>query len=139
MVIETQVGVRKISSVDPATCEVLRTFEAATAVEVNAAVSRARAAQNAWCELGAQNRIAILGKFRRLVRERKTEISRLITRETGKPQVEALSTEVLVVLDAADFYVKNGFTLLRDEKVPHANLAMKTKSGWLVREPYGVI
>src|SRR5713101_7451089 len=65
--------------------------------------------------------------------------SRLITRETGKPYVEALLTEVLVVLDAARFHVENAYRFLREERVPHGNLAMKTKAGCIVREPYGVI
>ena len=30
-------------------------------------------------------------------------------------------------------------SFLRDEPLPHGNLAMKTKRGKLVREPYGVI
>jgi acyl-CoA reductase-like NAD-dependent aldehyde dehydrogenase len=46
---------------------------------------------------------------------------------------------VLVVLDAARFLIENAYQLLRDEPVPHGNLAMKAKSGRLLREPYGVI
>ena len=56
----------------------------------------------------------------------------------GKPVAEALVTEVLVVLDAARFLIDNAWALLRDEPVPHGNLATKLKSGWLVREPHGV-
>ena len=53
--------------------------------------------------------------------------------------MEALVTEVLVVLDAARFLIENAFALLRDEPLPHGNLAVKTKSGRILREPYGVI
>ncbi len=86
-----------------------------------------------------QRRISILDRFRQLLYESKSEIARLITHETGKPQVEALLTEVMVVLDAARFYTQNSYAFLRDQVVPHGNLAMKTKSGRLAREPYGVI
>jgi succinate-semialdehyde dehydrogenase/glutarate-semialdehyde dehydrogenase len=44
-----------------------------------------------------------------------------------------------VVLDAARFLIDNAWALLRDEPVPHGNLATKLKSGFLVREPHGVI
>src|SRR5207248_7514451 len=44
-----------------------------------------------------------------------------------------------VVLDAARFLSDNAYGLLRDEPVDHGNLAMKTKVGRIVREPYGVI
>src|SRR5206468_12914854 len=37
------------------------------------------------------------------------------------------------------FCIRNAHAVLRDEPVPHANVAMKTKSGRIVREPYGVI
>ena len=77
--------------------------------------------------------------FQRLLHQKKSEVAQLVTREAGKPYVEALLTEVLVVLDAARFLIENAYRLLRDEPVPHGNLAMKTKSGRLVREPYGVI
>ena len=62
-----------------------------------------------------------------------------ITQEAGKPLAEALTTEVLVVLDAARFLIENGFALLRDERLPHGNLILKTKSGQILREPYGII
>jgi acyl-CoA reductase-like NAD-dependent aldehyde dehydrogenase len=52
---------------------------------------------------------------------------------------EALVTEVLVVLDSARFLIDNAFALLRDEPLPHGNVATKLKTGRLVREPYGVI
>jgi acyl-CoA reductase-like NAD-dependent aldehyde dehydrogenase len=130
---------RTISSVNPATGEVLRTLECAGDTAVHAAIDRARAAQPAWNELGVRRRVAVLREFQRLLHEKKSEVAATITREAGKPLVEALVTEVLVALDAARFLVENAHRLLRDEPVPHGNLATKLKSGRLVREPYGVI
>ncbi|MGC2731492.1 MAG: aldehyde dehydrogenase family protein, partial [Candidatus Sulfotelmatobacter sp.] len=69
----------------------------------------------------------------------KIEIAEAITREAGKPVAEALTTEVLVVLDAARFLIDNAYRLLRDEPLPHGNLATKLKRGRLLREPYGVV
>src|SRR4051812_30069154 len=71
--------------------------------------------------------------------QRKSEIAAAITREAGKPLAEALVTEVLVVLDACRFLIDNAYPLLRDEPLPHGNLATKLKRGRLVREPHGVI
>ncbi len=136
---DLQIATRKIASVNPATGEVLRELECAGEGDVLAAVARARAAQAAWAELGLRRRIAVLREFQAKVHARKSEIAVAITREAGKPLVEALVTEVLVVLDAARFLIDNAWGLLRDEPVPHGNLATKLKSGWLVREPHGVI
>jgi acyl-CoA reductase-like NAD-dependent aldehyde dehydrogenase len=139
MATDLQISPRKVASVNPATGEVLCELECAGEGDVEAAVARARSAQAAWAELGLRRRIAVLREFQRKVYAKKSEIAAAITREVGKPLVEALVTEVLVVLDAARFLIDNSWRLLRDEPVPHGNLATKLKSGWLVREPHGVI
>ncbi len=134
-----QIAARKVVSVNPATGATLGEFECASISEVHAAVARAHAAQPTWASLDVRLRIAILQKFQHLLHQKKSEVAQLVTREAGKPYVEALLTEVLVVLDAARFLIENAYQLLRDEPVPHGNLAMKAKSGRLLREPYGVI
>jgi succinate-semialdehyde dehydrogenase/glutarate-semialdehyde dehydrogenase len=139
MATDLQIAARKIASVNPATGEVLREFECVGESEVEAVVAEARAAQAAWAELGLRRRIAILREFQAKLHAKKSEIAAAITREAGKPLVEALVTEVLVALDAARFLIDNAWGLLRDEPVPHGNLVTKLKSGWLVREPHGVI
>jgi acyl-CoA reductase-like NAD-dependent aldehyde dehydrogenase len=139
MATDLQIAARKIVSVNPATGEVLRELESAGEGEVELAVARAHAAQPAWDGLGLRHRIAVMREFQAKLYGRKSEIAAAITREVGKPLAEALVTEVLVVLDAARFLIDNAWGLLRDEPVPHGNLVTKLKSGWLVREPHGVI
>jgi succinate-semialdehyde dehydrogenase/glutarate-semialdehyde dehydrogenase len=139
MATDLQIAVPKIVSVNPATGTVLRELGCARENDVLAAVARARAAQGMWAEIGVRRRIAILREFQRRLHEKKSEIAAAITQEAGKPVVEALTTEVLVVLDATRFLIENAYRLLRDEPVPHGNLATKLKSGRLLREPYGVV
>ena len=136
---EVQAAVRKVVSVNPATGEILRQFEPASEYQVRAATAMARAAQPAWNALGVPRRISTLRNFQRLLHERKSDVARVITTEAGKPLVEAMLTEVLVVLDAARFYIEHVYEFLREEPVPHGNLAMKTKTGRIEREPHGVI
>src|SRR5437667_5458263 len=139
MATHLDIAIRKIKSVNPATGEELRTFACSSEADVHDAVSRSRHAQTDWAALGVHKRVEILRTFQNLLHENKTSIAQTITREAGKPYVEALLTEVMVVLDATRFLINNSYSLLRDEIVPHGNLAMKTKRGYLVREPYGVI
>jgi succinate-semialdehyde dehydrogenase/glutarate-semialdehyde dehydrogenase len=139
MAADLQIAAHKVVSVNPATGEMLREFDCTDGSEVSEAVERARSAQPGWFEVGIRHRIKVLKKFQHLLHERKSVIAQLITREAGKPQVEALATEVLVVLDAARFCVDNSYRLLRDEPVSHGSLAMKQKAGRIVREPHGVI
>jgi acyl-CoA reductase-like NAD-dependent aldehyde dehydrogenase len=139
MATNLQIAARKISSVNPATGEVLREFECASEDQVREAVGQARAAQAIWVETGIQERIKVLRNFQRELHEKKSAIAEAITREAGKPVAEALTTEVMVVLDATRFLIDNAYRLLRDKPVPHGNLAVKLKKGRLLREPYGVV
>jgi acyl-CoA reductase-like NAD-dependent aldehyde dehydrogenase len=139
MATNLKIVMRKISSINPATGEILREFDCAGEEDVRAAVERARAAQPAWAAYEVRKRIAVLGEFQHVLHERKSEIAEAITREAGKPVAEALTTEVLVVLDVVRFLIDNAYRLLRDERVAHGNIAAKLKRGYLVREPYGVV
>jgi succinate-semialdehyde dehydrogenase/glutarate-semialdehyde dehydrogenase len=118
---------------------VLGELDCAGPIEVGAAVARARAAQSDWDGLGIRKRVKIVRRFQQILLSHKTDIARRITQEAGKPYVESLLTEVLVVLDAARFLVENAFALLKEERLPHGNPALKAKSGRILHEPYGVI
>jgi len=139
MATDVQIAVSRLASVNPATGEVLGELDCAGPTEVRAAVAQARAAQPEWNAWGIRNRVQVLRRFQQNLLASKTDIARRITHEAGKPYVEALLTEVLVVLDAARFLIDNAFPILREEKLPHGNLALKTKSGRILHEPYGVI
>jgi acyl-CoA reductase-like NAD-dependent aldehyde dehydrogenase len=139
MASELQVAARKVRSVNPATGEVLRELECASATEMRAAVGRARGAQQSWAAMGVRKQIAVLREFQHRLREKKSGIAEAISREAGKPVAEALTTEVLVVLDAARFLIDNAYRLLGDEALPHRNLVTKLKRGQLLRAPCGVV
>jgi succinate-semialdehyde dehydrogenase/glutarate-semialdehyde dehydrogenase len=140
MTTEAQAVLEKtVVTSNPATGEVLAELPCAEAEDVQAAVQRARKAQPKWRNTAVSERLKALRKFQDLLRDRAREIAELICREAGKPTVEAMTTELLVVLDAAEFCIRTAHHFLRDQPVPHGNLAMKAKRGILAREPYGVI
>jgi acyl-CoA reductase-like NAD-dependent aldehyde dehydrogenase len=141
MLAETKVAVGNATlvSTNPATGEVLAELACATPSDVRAAVLRAKQAQPAWEATPVQTRIAVLRRFQRLLNDQRDQVADLICREAGKPAAEALATEVLVILDATEFCIRNAHDFLREQPLPHANLAMKTKRGRLRREPFGVI
>lgn len=139
MAAEVKLGARQIKVTNPANGDVLQECPCASPAEVSDAVSRAHSAQPAWEQTALRERLALLKKFQRLLSERKQQIARVITSETGKPYSEALLTEILVVLDSARFLLDESFEILRDTRVAHGSLATKTKRGRLLREPYGVM
>ena len=133
------VGSGTIVSTNPATGEVLAELACASASEVESAVHRAKQAQPSWEATPVGERITVLRRFQQLLCEGSDGVACLLCREAGKPVVEALVTEVLVVLDAAEFCINNAHHFLREERLPHGNPVMKMKRGKLVREPFGVI
>jgi succinate-semialdehyde dehydrogenase/glutarate-semialdehyde dehydrogenase len=129
----------EVTSVNPATGDIIRRLEGATEGEVGHAVQQASNAQPAWHAAGARARLKVVNDFQKVLHEKKRDVARLITQEAGKPYVEAMLTEVMVVLDAARFLREDAFHLLREERVPHGSLVTKSKAGRVVREPYGVV
>jgi len=135
---ETLVEKKTLISYNPADGSVVGEVAMADAAEVHDAVERARRAQPGWYARGVRQRLQIVREFQHLLNDRKQQVAAAITREVGKPVVEALLSEVLVVLDAARFLLDHAYNQLKPEPLPHGALVMKTKRGAIHREPYGV-
>ena len=139
MATEPKITSNTITSVNPATGEVLRELECASDLQVRGAVARARGAQPAWNALGVSGRSAVLRRFQQILHKHKVDIARLITREAGKPIGEAMVTEVVVALDTVRFCVQYAPAVLRPESLRYHNPILKTKSGRIQQEPWGVV
>ncbi|MGC2016437.1 MAG: aldehyde dehydrogenase family protein [Candidatus Acidiferrales bacterium] len=128
-----------IESINPATQEVNARFEVTQTGDLSAIFTRAREAQKEWSAHPLRERAATLRGLRDAIFARRDEIADVITREAGKPRVEAIFAEVLLALDTADFLARQAPRWLRPERVPHHNIAMKAKSGWMEFSPLGLV
>ena len=128
-----------IDSVNPATGEVVARIPATPLTAIPAIFEAARAAQKEWSARTLRERCAMLRKLRDAIFERRDDIANIVSRETGKPRAEAILAEILLTLDTADFLARQAPRWLRPERVPHHNIALKAKSGWLEFEPHGVV
>ncbi len=124
---------------NPATQEIIGKVPKLTDLEVMVAVVQAGVAQKRWAATPVRERLKILQRFAELLCNQKDSVATVISREAGKPEAEALSTEILVVLDTVKYLQNQVPAFLRPEPVPHANPVMKLKRGTLLREPYGVV
>jgi succinate-semialdehyde dehydrogenase/glutarate-semialdehyde dehydrogenase len=124
---------------NPATQEIIGTLPNLTANQAAEAVAKAAAAQSRWAATPVRERLRILGHFAELLCDQKDAVAAVISREAGKPEAEALSTEILVVLDTVEYLQNHVPAFLRPEPVAHGNPIMKLKRGQLLREPYGVV
>src|SRR5215210_1620826 len=72
-----------------------------------AACRAAREAQKEWAAVPAPIRSQVIKKIGRIVENNKEALARLVTREIGKPYVEALG-EVQEIIDTCDFFTGEG-------------------------------
>jgi acyl-CoA reductase-like NAD-dependent aldehyde dehydrogenase len=107
--------------------------------DVAAMVGRARAAQAAWAGRSIEERIRILAPVKDRVLDRAEAIGREVHRETGKPEVEAILSEVLPSADVVDYWSKSIDELLAATEVEIDGMAYPGKSGWNYREARGTI
>ena len=75
--------------IDPSTGKLIDKVPAATEADCKKAVVAARRAQKKWADVPVYKRVEIMMKFVDLVQRDKAKLARTLSRETGKPIVEA--------------------------------------------------
>jgi alpha-ketoglutaric semialdehyde dehydrogenase len=114
--------------------DVVGTFPASGAEEVDSAVAAAKAAFPAWSLMPAPKRGEILFKVARILAEHKEELSRLMTREMGKVLTEARG-DVQEAIDVAYYMAGEGRRMF-GMTVPSE---MPDKFAMAIRKPIGVV
>jgi acyl-CoA reductase-like NAD-dependent aldehyde dehydrogenase len=112
----------RLSSVNPATGQVIGSVPIFTAAEVDAAVARARTAANAWSALSFTARNEELTAFRSALAGAADELADLLHRENGKPELEAY-TEVLMALGHVQHAVARAEKAMEPRRVSAGMLA----------------
>jgi acyl-CoA reductase-like NAD-dependent aldehyde dehydrogenase len=105
---------------------------------VGDALRRAREAQGAWGALSVGERARYMRGVRRALVRRMDEVIDTIRAETGKPAMEALGHEVMVVAGLIRTYERRAPHVLRPRRVG-TGIAMATKRGTKLYEPFGVV
>jgi malonate-semialdehyde dehydrogenase (acetylating) / methylmalonate-semialdehyde dehydrogenase len=119
---------------NPATGEQTGTVGLASASEVNAAVSSARAAAREWRRASLSRRAAVLFAFRELLHRREADLARIVTADHGKVISDALG-EIARGLENVEFaagvpnLMKGGFS----------EQAATDVDVYSIRQPLGVV
>ena len=106
---------------------------------MTAAVEAAQAAFPAWGALTPQERSRYLLAARDVLIAEKDDLVDLITQEQGKPNVEALTSEVLSVIDMLAYYAEHAPQFLAPEEVTFHQPHLPGRKAEVIREPLGVI
>jgi acyl-CoA reductase-like NAD-dependent aldehyde dehydrogenase len=109
-------GEQTFDSLAPATGEVVATFPVHTEAEVREAVQRARKAAQWWQSLGFDGRKQRLMAFARVLTKKRAELLALVSRENGKPEVDAF-LEHFLALEHLAWAAKNAERIMKPRKV----------------------
>jgi acyl-CoA reductase-like NAD-dependent aldehyde dehydrogenase len=124
----------KWNVINPADESVFLTVEPTSEQEVGSILARMRAAQQAWRDVPLEERVKVCGEFVGAFRAMKDKVALDITRQMGKPLIQA-SREVDTMLDRAETMLRLAPAALADDMLP-------PKEGfrrYIRREPLGIV
>jgi betaine-aldehyde dehydrogenase len=127
-------GATHLTSINPATGEVLAELSVAGAADVDQAVAAAKSAQVRWAAMTGAERARILRRVADLLRARNQELAELESRDTGKPIQETNAVDVLSGADCFEYFASVAATL-SGEQIDLGPSAF----GYTRREPLGVV
>src|SRR3954452_9515204 len=130
-------GGESFDSLAPATGDIVATLPVHGEAEVREAVQRARKASQWWGALSFDERARRLRAFAGVLARRRDELLDLISRENGKPRVDALIEHTLV-LEHLGWAAKNARRVMKPRKVSGSLLLSNTKP-ILEYQPLGVV
>ena len=130
-------GEQTFDSLSPATGEVVGTFPVHDEGEVRAAVQRARKASQWWQSLGHDGRKQRLMGFARVLTRRREELLDLVSRENGKPQVDAFIEHVLA-LEHLAWAAKHAEKIMKPRRVG-GSMMLANVTPILEYQPLGVV
>lgn len=122
-----------MNSINPATGELMKTFNCLTENEALEEVKKSRKAFAEWKNKSIKERVTILKKAGEIIKKNSRKYGELATKEMGKPIKQAVG-EVEKCASVCDYYFENAEKFLADEIVKTEN-----KKSFVSFEPLGVI
>ena len=133
------VATGELRVVNPATLEVVGAVETTRPAVVQDLVGEAALAQERWAPSPFPARRALLARLAELTLEAAEEIADVVVSETGKPRVEAYTTELYPALDALAWLRRNAAGVLAPERLRRSQPHLLHKRARLEHEPLGVV
>lgn len=126
-----------IEVINPATFQPMGSFPVDDEIKIETLLDASEKAFAGWCGLSVRERGCYALRLKAVIYARREEIVQTISASTGKPKVEALTAELIPVLNFISYFVKRAPRVLSDTVIPLHLL--KYKKSLLRYEPYGVV
>lgn len=122
-----------MEAVNPATGEIINTYQEHTAQEVTAKIKQTHQAWLSWKETDLKIREELLLKAAAVLKKRKHEFARLMALEMGKPMKAGVS-EIEKCAFNCEFYAENAAAFLKNELT-----ATDASKSYVTFQPLGII
>jgi acyl-CoA reductase-like NAD-dependent aldehyde dehydrogenase len=129
----------ELASFDPATGEWIGAVPTIKPSQVQAVVDDVAEVQPFWAQLSLAERARYMRRTARVLVDHLDEIAELLTREQGKPRVEAYTMELLPTIDLLHWCADHGPKILADEPIKYTQIMLKQKKSFFSYEPIGVV
>lgn len=96
-------------------------------------------AQSQWAQVSVSQRAKKLKQLREVLLHKADDIARVIHLENGKPEIEAMTSELVPTLELLTYYSSIAPSLLKDKKIPMRNVFLKYKKSYLNYWPLGTV
>lgn len=122
-----------LTSVSPATGEVLATIEPHTPAQVEERVSRARQAWTRWRATSFTDRASVMTRAAELLESERAQLGEIMTREMGKP-IRAAMEEAAKCATACRYYAKNA-----ESHLARRDVRTEDRESFVLYQPLGVV
>jgi succinate-semialdehyde dehydrogenase/glutarate-semialdehyde dehydrogenase len=123
----------KITSINPANGEMLKTYDEMSAAKVAAALDQAHQTWTSWRKTAFVERARLMTRAGSILRERKEELARLMALEMGKPIKQGIA-EAEKCAWVCDYYAENAELHLAPDVIKTESL-----KSYVAFEPLGVV
>jgi succinate-semialdehyde dehydrogenase/glutarate-semialdehyde dehydrogenase len=130
---------KKINSINPATGKTIGYSSLDTVEELERAVALAKIAQHDWAKLSFNKRLKYLFRIRKYIVENTDRIADVISKDSGKTKMDALSTEVLPITMAITYYANNAKKVLKRKQLRWGSILTINKRSYVDRVPVGIV
>lgn len=128
-----------IKSYNPATLELVGTVRSVGAEEVPEILTRSKEAQVAWGKKSLKERLKIIKEIDEYVSEHIDEVVNIISKETGKPPFEALTTDLFSGFGTGKFVRESAEKILQPRKINLGSYKLAGHSSYIHYRPLGVV
>jgi acyl-CoA reductase-like NAD-dependent aldehyde dehydrogenase len=123
---------------NPATGELIGTVPVAAPATVERVAREVQRIQRGWALVPLPERLRVLGRVTEVMLQRRDDMTEAISRESGKPIVEAAINDVGNATLTVDWVARAGLRYLSPERLPDHPL-IKHKAHWIEYRPLGVV